>query len=129
MKAAARIRLAAPLDPNDLPAAVAARVTESVESGFDPVAGAVLARRRRRLGALVLSDRTEPADPAETAAALARAAAARRSARAALDRSGAPAPGPGRPDARRGAGRLARPVGRRARGLGVRTGSRRICTA
>ncbi len=76
MKAAARIRLAAPLDPNDLPAAVAARVTESVEAGFDPVAGAVLSRRRRRLGALVLSDRTEPADPEETAAALARAVAA-----------------------------------------------------
>ena len=76
MKAAARIRLAAPLDANDLPDAVAARVTESVESGFDPVAGAVLSRRRRRLGALVLSDRIEPADPAETAAALARAAAA-----------------------------------------------------
>jgi ATP-dependent helicase HrpB len=76
MKAAARIRLAAPLDPDNLPAAVAGRITESVESGFDPVAGAVLSRRRRRLGALVLSDRTEPADPAETAATLARAAAA-----------------------------------------------------
>ena len=47
-----------------------------METSFDPVSGAVLARRRRRLGALVLADRTEPADPAEVAAALARAVAA-----------------------------------------------------
>ena len=53
---------------------LAARVTEAVESGVDPVSGSVLARRRKRLGALVLEDRTEAADPAETAAALARAA-------------------------------------------------------
>ena len=68
-KGSARIRLAAPLDPASLPAAVAARITETVESGFDPASGAVLSRRRRRLGALVLEDRTEPADPADVAAA------------------------------------------------------------
>jgi ATP-dependent helicase HrpB len=72
-KGAARIRLAAPLDPASLPAAVAARITETIECGFDPASGAVLSRRRRRLGALVLEDRTEPADPADIAAALARA--------------------------------------------------------
>ena len=72
-KGAARIRLAAPLDPATLPDAVAARITETVESGFDPVSGAVLSRRRRRLGALILEDRLEPADPADIAAALARA--------------------------------------------------------
>ena len=66
--ASARIRLAAPLDPADLPAH---RVTETVESGFDPVSGAVLSRRRRRLGTLVLEDRTLPADPAATAGTLA----------------------------------------------------------
>ena len=66
--ASARIRLAAPLDPADLPAA---RITESVQSGFDPVSGAVLSRRRRRLGALVLEDRTVPADPQDTARILA----------------------------------------------------------
>ena len=76
MKASARIRLAAPLDPDDLPPALLARVSEAVETGFDPVSGAVLARRRRRLGALVLSDRTERADPATHAAALAEAVAA-----------------------------------------------------
>ncbi|HEY1935933.1 MAG TPA: ATP-dependent helicase HrpB [Acetobacteraceae bacterium] len=76
MKASARIRLAAPLDADALPPVLAARVTETVESGFDPASGAVLSRRRRRLGTLVLTDRTEPADPAAVAAALARAAAA-----------------------------------------------------
>jgi ATP-dependent helicase HrpB len=72
-KGAARIRLAALLDLASLPEAVAARITETVECAFDPVSGAVLSRRRRRLGALVLEDRTVPADPAEIAAALARA--------------------------------------------------------
>jgi ATP-dependent helicase HrpB len=74
MKAGARIRLAAPLEVANLPPALAARVVEAVETGLDPTTGSVLARRRRRLGALVLEDRTEPADPAETAAALAAAA-------------------------------------------------------
>jgi ATP-dependent helicase HrpB len=73
MKGSARIRLAAVLDPAGLPAVLAARITEQVETGLDPATGSVLARRRRRLGALVLEDRTEPADPAETAAALANA--------------------------------------------------------
>ena len=68
MGSSARIRLAAPLDPADLPAA---RITETVESGFDPVSGTVLSRRRRRFGALILDDRTVPADPHETAATLA----------------------------------------------------------
>jgi ATP-dependent helicase HrpB len=72
-KGAARIRLAARLDPASLPAAVAARITETVECGFDAASGTMLSRRRRRLGALVLEDRTEPADPAAVAAALARA--------------------------------------------------------
>ncbi len=66
----ARIRLAAALDPADLPAA---RITETVENGFDPVSGSVLSRRRRRLGTLVIEDRTIPADPAATAATLAEA--------------------------------------------------------
>ena len=64
----ARIRLAAALDPADLPAH---RITETVESGFDSVSGTVLSRRRRRFGALILDDRTVPADPAETARTLA----------------------------------------------------------
>ncbi len=74
MKLGARITLAAPLDPADLPPHLAAQVTQSVETGLDPVTGSVLARRRRRLGTLVLEDRTAPADAHETAAALAAAA-------------------------------------------------------
>ncbi len=70
LQSSARIRMAAPLTIEDLPAA---RITETVESGFDPVSGAVLSRRRRRLGALVLDDRTVPADPVATAAMLAEA--------------------------------------------------------
>ena len=71
LKASARIRLAAPLDPAHLPPSVAGQMTETVESGFDSVTGTVLSRRRRRLGALVLEDRNIPADPAETARVLA----------------------------------------------------------
>lgn len=78
MKAAARIRLAAPLDPDDLPHSLARRVTEQVEVGFDPVSNQVLARRRRRLGGLVLTDRTVPADPADVAALLAEAVISQR---------------------------------------------------
>ncbi len=74
LRAGARIRLAASLDPAALPASVAARVTEAVETAFDPGTGTVMARRRRRLGALVLEDRTEAADPATAATALAAAA-------------------------------------------------------
>ncbi len=70
MKLSAQIRLAAPLDP----ACLYPRTTVSVETGLDPTTGSVLARRRRRLGALILEDRTEAADPAETAMALAKAA-------------------------------------------------------
>ncbi len=76
LKASARIRLAAPLDPDNLPPALRAAITETVESGFDAATGSVLSRRRRRLGALILDDRTVAADPAETAGVLARAVAA-----------------------------------------------------
>ena len=76
VKGAARIRMAGQLDPDRLPATIAARVTEQVETGLDPVSGAAFARRRRRFGSLVLADRTEPVDPAEVAAALSRAVAA-----------------------------------------------------
>ena len=76
LKASSRIRLAALLDPDALPLSLAVRVTQQIESAFDPVTGTVLARRRRRLGALILSDRTEPGDPAQIADALADAIAA-----------------------------------------------------
>jgi len=72
---ATRISLAAPLDPDRLPPALSAQLVTQVETAFDPVSGTVLARRRRRLGALVLSDTTAPAEPAEAAASLAAALA------------------------------------------------------
>jgi ATP-dependent helicase HrpB len=75
MKASARIRMAAALDPAALPPALARRVTESVETTLDPVTGSILARRRRRLGALVLEDRSGPPDAAEAASALLEAVA------------------------------------------------------
>jgi ATP-dependent helicase HrpB len=76
LKTASRIRLGAVLDPDALPPCLVAQLTEQMEAGFDPVAGTVLARRRRRLGTLILSDRTEPVDPAQVAELLAGAVAA-----------------------------------------------------
>ncbi|MBV8520755.1 MAG: ATP-dependent helicase HrpB [Acetobacteraceae bacterium] len=70
LKTGARIRLAAPLKA--LPASLQPRVIETVETSFDPAAGTVLARRRRRFGSLVLQDQTAPADPEQAAAILAR---------------------------------------------------------
>ncbi|MBW4022596.1 MAG: ATP-dependent helicase HrpB [Proteobacteria bacterium] len=70
MKTSARIRMAAALDPGALPGSLARRVTETVETSLDPVSGSILTRRRRRLGALVLEDRSGPPDAAEAAAAL-----------------------------------------------------------
>jgi ATP-dependent helicase HrpB len=72
-----RIRLAAPLDPDALPPVLAARCTKARESGFDPGTGGVLVRERLRLGALVLADRTFPADALDAPAALAKALATR----------------------------------------------------
>jgi ATP-dependent helicase HrpB len=71
----ARIALAAALETQDLPPVLLARIETSVETRLDPQTGAVLARRRRRLGTLILDDRTEPADPKHRAALLAQAAA------------------------------------------------------
>ena len=77
LKASSRIRLAALLDPDALPPALMARISEQTEAGFDGSSGMVLVRRRRRLGTLILSDRTEPGDPAQITEALANAVADR----------------------------------------------------
>ena len=77
VRTSSQIRLAAALDPDALPPVLRLAVTETLEDGFDPASGAVLSRRRRRLGALVLEDRMVAADPARTAAALADAVADR----------------------------------------------------
>jgi ATP-dependent helicase HrpB len=70
MKTSPLIRMAAPLDVADLPAALAAQIKETVETSLDPVSGSVLARRRKRLGALVLEESSAPPDAADAAAAL-----------------------------------------------------------
>ena len=76
LKAASRIRLAASLDPDALPPSLAGRVTQQVEFGLR-------SGHRHRPGPpppapwrLILSDRTEPGDPAQIAEALADAVAA-----------------------------------------------------
>jgi ATP-dependent helicase HrpB len=70
MKASPLIRLAAPLDAARLPATLAARIKETVETSLDPVTGSVLARRQKRLGALVLEERSAPPDASDAAMAL-----------------------------------------------------------
>lgn len=70
MKTPPLIRMAAPLDIADLPATLRARVNETVETSIDPVSGSILARRRKRLGALILEERAAPPDTADAAAAL-----------------------------------------------------------
>lgn len=74
----ARILLAAELTLAEIEAEFGDRIVEGVETAFDPAAGAVRARHVRRLGALVLAERTAPVAPGpETARALARGAAQR----------------------------------------------------
>ncbi len=70
MKTSPLIRMAAPLDVADLPDALAARIKETVETSLDPATGSVLARRRKRLGALVLEESSAPPDAADAALAL-----------------------------------------------------------
>ncbi|TCK30485.1 ATP-dependent helicase HrpB [Ancylobacter aquaticus] len=74
----ARILLAAELTEAEIEAEFGTDITEGVETAFDSAAGALRARHVRRLGALVLAERTAPLKPGEdTARALAHAAAAR----------------------------------------------------
>ncbi|HWX49764.1 MAG TPA: ATP-dependent helicase HrpB [Roseomonas sp.] len=74
----ARIRMAAPLTREALEAAFPERLVREEGAAFDPRANAVVARRRLRLGPLVLEETTLPhADPAAVASALASAAASR----------------------------------------------------
>ncbi len=73
-----RIRMAAPLDLATLESRFPERLRWDDTAAFDPRAGAVLARRRRLFGPLVLEEQVLPApDPATVAAALARAVAER----------------------------------------------------
>jgi ATP-dependent helicase HrpB len=74
----ARIRMAAPLDLATLEARFPERLRWATTASFDARAGAVLARRRRLFGPLVLEEHILPAPDAATVAdALARAVAER----------------------------------------------------
>lgn len=74
----ARILLAAELTEAEIEAEFGEAITEGVETTFDAASGALRARHVRRLGSLVLAERTAALKPGpETARALARAAAAR----------------------------------------------------
>lgn len=74
----ARIRMAAPLTREALEKKFPERLVREEGAAFDARAGAVVARRRLRLGPLVLEEATLPhADPAALAVALAEAAAGR----------------------------------------------------
>ncbi len=66
----ARIRLAAPLAREDLERVLATQIIEETQSGYDAREQAVVARRVRRLDALVLAERTVPLDAESLAAAL-----------------------------------------------------------
>jgi ATP-dependent helicase HrpB len=72
-----KVRLAAKLDADDLPGPLKARLKSTRETAFDSVTGGVMTRERLRLGALVLSDKSSPPEPAEAQAALAKALASR----------------------------------------------------
>lgn len=69
--AESRIYLAAPVDPGDLEQHLGGQITDEAMIAWDGAAGAVRARRRRRLGALVLREAPLPdPDPARMAGAL-----------------------------------------------------------
>ena len=72
-KGAPKISLAAILDPDCLPETLQSRLAATREIAIEPASGAIVARERVRLGALVLTDRTEKATPAEAEAAIIKA--------------------------------------------------------
>lgn len=70
MRTSPRIRMAAPLDVARLPATLLAQIKETVETNLDSNSGSIQAWHRKRLGALVLEERSAPAHAADTAAVL-----------------------------------------------------------
>lgn len=76
LKKSPMVRMAAPLNVADLPAALSAQIQETMQTSLDPSTGSVLARRRKILGALVLEERAAPPDAADAAEALLAAVAA-----------------------------------------------------
>ena len=66
--ASARILLAAPLTPADIETVAGASIETAEELTFDRASAALRARRRRRLGALMLADQTLAVPPDERSA-------------------------------------------------------------
>ncbi len=73
MKTSPQIRMAAPLDIARLPATIRTQIKDTVETSLDPNSGSIQAWRRKRLGALVLEERSAPADAADAATVLVQA--------------------------------------------------------
>ncbi|MCF3948466.1 ATP-dependent helicase HrpB [Acidiphilium sp. AL] len=69
-RGAPKIGLAAVLDPESLTTRLADRIVTTRDVALDGASGTVLLRERRRLGSLVLADRSFPASPDEIASAL-----------------------------------------------------------
>jgi ATP-dependent helicase HrpB len=68
--AAGRIVLAAPIDAAEIEARFAGRIEDRSEISFDAASASLRARRRQRLGALVLSEQTRPVAPDSESARL-----------------------------------------------------------
>lgn len=69
-RGAPKIGLATPIDRALIEERLGARIVTTRDIALDGTGGAVMARERRRFGALVLADRSIPAAPAEIEAAL-----------------------------------------------------------
>jgi ATP-dependent helicase HrpB len=65
-----RQRLAAPIDAAEIEARFAGRIEDRSEISFDAASASLRARRRQRLGALVLSEQTRPVAPDSESARL-----------------------------------------------------------
>ena len=74
---AARIRLAAPVDPAVLQQRLADQLQQVLHAGFDDREQAVVARRQLRLGAVVLAEQAVALEPAQVRAAMVSAVQAR----------------------------------------------------
>lgn len=64
-----RVYLAAPLDAAEVEALFADRITSETQIAFDEASGQVRARKRRRLGEIVIEDTVWPDPPAEAVSA------------------------------------------------------------
>jgi len=69
-RGAPKIGLATPLDPAIIEARLADRITTTSEVALEGTSGTIMLRERRRLGTIVLADRSAPATSADITASL-----------------------------------------------------------